>query len=252
MPRYSVIVSDSSRQRMRRFLATLARGRTRELRWSGEAGSRALAIEEAHNAWVEHFHELVPAKPVVECTQLPDSGVTRGGPGWLGTDDYADVGGRRRRRAPGGTLQRHGSERRVAENVAIERLRFGGERASAFAVEIFPGEEGYLPPPEDTAYLSELQEELLKLCAIAPHMGETTTTLHEEMLSEAHDRRVIEASLCSLVARGLMTTSRGTFGGVQRSRDGREEHRVYEDDWWVVTDEGRAAVGLPPKKNWEE
>ncbi len=102
----------------------------------------------------------------------------------------------------------------------------------------------------DSACLSGLEEELLELCAIAPHMGETTTTLHEEMLSEEHDRSVIEVSLRSLVDRGLMTTSRATFGGVQRLRDGCEEHRVYEDDWWVVTDEGRAAIGRPPKRAW--
>jgi hypothetical protein len=57
-------------------------------------------------------------------------------------------------------------------------------------------------------------------------MGETTTTLHEEMCSEEHERSVIESSLRSLVAQGLMSTSRGTFGGVQRSRDGREEPLV--------------------------
>ena len=71
--------------------------------------------------------------------------------------------------------------------------------------------------------LSDFERELLELCAIAPHMGETTTTLHEEMLSEEHDRSVIEASLRGL--RGLMTTSQATFGGIQRSRDGREVSR---------------------------
>ena len=150
MPRYRVVISDSSRQRVRRFVVTLIRGRAREVRWSGEADSRALAVQEARNAWVEHFHEQVPAKPVVECTQLPDSGVTRGAPGRLGTDDYADVGGRRGRRALSGTAQRRGPERRMAENVAIERLRFGRERGSAFAVEVFPGEEGYILPPGAT------------------------------------------------------------------------------------------------------
>lgn len=150
MLRYRVIISDSSRQRVRRFLATLTRGRTREVRWSGEASSRVLAVEEAYDAWVEHFHEPVPVRVVVECTELPDSGVTRGGPGWPGTEDEADLGGRRGRKALGGTAQPHDAERRVAENVAIERLRFGGERGSAFAVEVFPGEEGYLPPPGAT------------------------------------------------------------------------------------------------------
>jgi hypothetical protein len=150
MPRYRVVISDSSRQRIRRFLATLTRGRTREVRWSGEARLRELAVDEAHNAWVQHFHEPVPAKPVVECIQLPDTGVARGAPGWLGTDDAADVGDRRGGRALGRLAQRCGPERRVAENVAIERLRFGGKRGWAFAVEVFPGEEGYVPPPDAT------------------------------------------------------------------------------------------------------
>jgi hypothetical protein len=102
----------------------------------------------------------------------------------------------------------------------------------------------------DRPSLNELERELLELCAIAPHMGETTTTLHEEMRGEEHDRSVIETALRNLVTQGLMSTSRGTFGGVQHSRDGREQHRVYEDDWWVVTDEGRAAIGLAPKREW--
>lgn len=80
-------------------------------------------------------------------------------------------------------------------------------------------------------------------------MGETTTTLRDEMLSEEHDRHIIEASLRGLVDRGLMTSSRGIFGGVQRLRDGRVERRIYEDDWWVVTDEGRTAIGLPPRSD---
>ncbi len=83
---------------------------------------------------------------------------------------------------------------------------------------------------------------------MAAYMGETTTTLHEEMLREDLDRTVIENALRSLVARGLMTTSRATFAGAQRSRDGGVVHRVYEDDWWVVTNEGRTAIGRPSKK----
>jgi hypothetical protein len=101
----------------------------------------------------------------------------------------------------------------------------------------------------DRPSLSDFERELLELCSIAPNMGETTTTLHEEMLSEDHDRSAIEAVLSNLVALGLMTTSRGIFGGIQRLRDGRVERRVYEDDWWVVTDKGRAAIGLPPPKS---
>lgn len=82
-------------------------------------------------------------------------------------------------------------------------------------------------------------------------MGETTTTLQDEMLREEYERTIIEESLRGLVDRGLMTTSRGVFGGVQRLRDGHVVHRIYEDDWWVVTDEGRAAIGWPPRSGWQ-
>jgi hypothetical protein len=91
-------------------------------------------------------------------------------------------------------------------------------------------------------HLSRLERELLELCARAPGMGETTTTLHEEMLVGIHDRRAVEASLRTLLARGLVTTSRGTFAGIQRLRSGRVAERVYEDDWWIVTEKGRAAI----------
>lgn len=96
--------------------------------------------------------------------------------------------------------------------------------------------------------LSAFESELLELCAQAPYMGETTTTLCDSMLKVPPARDVLEPTLRGLVDRGLMTTSRGTFGGEEQLRDGRVEHRVYEDDWWIVTDTGRAAIGLPPKK----
>jgi len=95
--------------------------------------------------------------------------------------------------------------------------------------------------------LSDLERELLELCAPAVGMGEPTTLLHEQELSERLDRDVVEATLRGLVARGLMTTSRGTYGGPRRQPDGSEKMDVYEDDWWVLTDGGRAAIGLPPR-----
>lgn len=94
--------------------------------------------------------------------------------------------------------------------------------------------------------LTELERELLELCSIAPNMGETTTTLDEAMLELSPGRRAVETALRGLVDRALMTTARGTFGGMHRFRDGREEHRIYEDDWWVLTPAGRAAIGLGP------
>lgn len=95
--------------------------------------------------------------------------------------------------------------------------------------------------------LSAFEQELLELCVPAANMGETTTTLYEEV-TEHRDRAVIEEALRGLVAQGLMTTSRGVFGGEQRLRDGRNVHQIYEDDWWVVTDKGRTAIGLGPRK----
>lgn len=95
--------------------------------------------------------------------------------------------------------------------------------------------------------LSDFERELLELCAPASNMGETTTSLYEEVSSEKYDRAALEAALRGLVARDLMTTSRGIFAGRQRLRSGRTIDCVYEDDWWVLTDSGRAAIGMPPR-----
>jgi|GEM_PF-4681165 len=72
-------------------------------------------------------------------------------------------------------------------------------------------------------------------------MGETTTTLDEEI--STHDRQVIEDALHALLARGLVMTSRGTFAGVQRLPGGGLVDRVYDDDWWTLTQKGRVAIG---------
>jgi hypothetical protein len=96
----------------------------------------------------------------------------------------------------------------------------------------------------DTECLSDLEGDLLELCAAAPQIGETTTTLCEE-LSDDYDCAAVEAGLRGLVEQGLMTTSRGVFAGTQRMQDGHHESLGHEDDRWVVTDEGNAAIGLP-------
>ena len=98
----------------------------------------------------------------------------------------------------------------------------------------------------DSRGLTDLERELLELCAIAPNMGETTVSLQEEMLQGSYDRQAVEGALRGLVSRGLMTTSKGTFAGTQRLKDGRVVEAVYDDDWWIVSDKGRKAIGLPP------
>lgn len=94
----------------------------------------------------------------------------------------------------------------------------------------------------DDAIVNELERTLLELCSMA---GETTRQLDEEMLKVSPGRRALESALKGLVAHGLMTTRRGFD-----LPDGR---RTYRDDWWDVTDAGRAAIGLPPKSRaWRE
>jgi hypothetical protein len=96
--------------------------------------------------------------------------------------------------------------------------------------------------------LTELERELLELCSMDAGGGETTTTLYVEMLRSPPDRATLEATLRGLVERGLMETWRGLYGGAQRDRiTGETSHVVYEDDWWPVTDAGRAAIGLRPR-----
>jgi len=109
----------------------------------------------------------------------------------------------------------------------------------------------------DTVPLSELERELLELASMAPMSGETTATLDEEMLESSPGRDVLQTTLRGLVERGLMTTSQGRFVGEMRPRDGvhpRSEagkrqvvHRDYIDDWWVVSEAGRVAIGKPPR-----
>ena len=89
---------------------------------------------------------------------------------------------------------------------------------------------------------------LLELCSMGTEGGETTTTLYVEMLESPPDRATLEATLRDLVDRGLMSSWRGTYSGGQRNRwTGQTSHVVYEDDWWPVTDTGRAAIGLRPR-----
>jgi hypothetical protein len=96
----------------------------------------------------------------------------------------------------------------------------------------------------DTPYLSDLEEELLELCGESPRMGATTTTLHESVSGD-YDRPVVEAALRCLVAQGFLATRR-VSAGTQRSRDVRVGGD--EDHWWVVTEEGRTAIGLPSRQ----
>jgi hypothetical protein len=58
------------------------------------------------------------------------------------------------------------------------------------------------------------------------------------MLDSSPGRSTVEAALRGLLARGLVMTERALFVG----------DREYEDDWWVVTGDGRRAIGLPRRR----
>lgn len=110
-----------------------------------------------------------------------------------------------------------------------------GDRAGGFMVTV------------EQQPLTAFERELLELCAMS---GETTTTLDEEMLEESPGRATVDLTLRGLLARGLCTTKRGIYAGLQFTRDGtRSWPREYEDDWWDVTAAGREAVGLPPRRS---
>jgi hypothetical protein len=95
--------------------------------------------------------------------------------------------------------------------------------------------------------LTDLERELLELCCLDAEGGEPTRALQVEMLDAPIERGDLEAVLTNLVRRGLMRRWRGTYLGVERPRAGGEQRTVdYVDDWWVVTDRGRAAIGVPP------
>lgn len=127
MAQYRVVIADSSRQPLLRFIAIVARGRVRELRWAGEAHSRELAIKEATDTWIEHFDEQPPREGVVECVQLPEKCSICNGRKWLASEE--DL-----------AHQVLGASNRLAcsecnDNTAIERRRFS-QRSSTFAHEI--------------------------------------------------------------------------------------------------------------------
>lgn len=73
--------------------------------------------------------------------------------------------------------------------------------------------------------------------------GETTSTLHEEMLEGEYERAVVESTLRGLVRRGLLTTQRGRHATMPDPVDSSSVDP--EDDWWDVTADGREVVGGP-------
>lgn len=136
--------------------------------------------------------------------------------------------------------------RRAREELAPQGLLLGYavSGTDTVLVEWAPGATPERPgwsatplPPARTAdgrRLSDVECDILETCSMS---GETTTTLHEEMLEFSPGRPALLRLLKQLTEEGLLSTSRGVYAG----------ERIYEDDWWETTSAGRAAVGLPPR-----
>jgi hypothetical protein len=106
-------------------------------------------------------------------------------------------------------------------------------------------------------HLSDLERELLERVSIGgPRFGVSPVCLDEELLESSPGRAAVEATLRSLLARGLVRSEWAAGGLTLRPRDGihplsevaerKTVHREYEGDWWLLTEPGRAAIGLPP------
>lgn len=107
--------------------------------------------------------------------------------------------------------------------------------------------------------LTELEQELLDRVSIGgARFGVALDCLDEELLERSPGRGAIEVSLRALAERGLVRSEWASGSLTLRPRDGihplsevaqrKTVHREYDGDWWVLTEEGRRAIGLQPAK----
>jgi hypothetical protein len=113
-----------------------------------------------------------------------------------------------------------------------------------------------------TDTLTEFERELLDAVGIGgSRFGVATDSLDEELLETSPGRAVVEETLRRLDARGLVRSERSWGSLTLRPRDGTHSlseadkrptvHRAYEGDWWIITDAGWAALGVPPPTSVE-
>lgn len=107
--------------------------------------------------------------------------------------------------------------------------------------------------------LTELERELLERVSVGgARFGVALDCLDEELLERSPGREAIETSLHALRERGLVRSEPSWGSLTLRPRDGihplseaaqrRTVHREYNGDWWILTDDGRRAIGLPRPK----
>jgi hypothetical protein len=107
------------------------------------------------------------------------------------------------------------------------------------------------------AVLTEFERELLEAVSVAGScFGVATDCVDEELLESSPGRTAVEQALQGLVARGLVRSERSESVLTLRPRDGihplseasvrQDVRRDYEGNWWILTEAGRAAIGLGP------
>ncbi|HEX4484378.1 MAG TPA: hypothetical protein VH081_11410 [Solirubrobacteraceae bacterium] len=106
--------------------------------------------------------------------------------------------------------------------------------------------------------LSDFERELLDRVSIGgSRFGVALDCLNEELLDSSPGRAAIERALGELLSRGFVRSESSSPSSLTlRPRDGvhplseaaqrKAITREYNGDWWILTEAGRAAIGLPP------
>jgi hypothetical protein len=105
--------------------------------------------------------------------------------------------------------------------------------------------------------LTGLELELLEAVSVGgSRFGVATDCVDEELLESSPGRTALEQTLQGLVARGLVWSEWSESVLTLRPRDGihplseidqrKTVRRDYQGNWWILTEAGRAAIGLGP------
>jgi hypothetical protein len=100
-------------------------------------------------------------------------------------------------------------------------------------------------------HITEMERELLDaLLGGGSRFGRPVPLLEEALETKpSPGRAAIEATLRGLRARNLVRSEWSQSILTLNRGDGESVAQEYEGDWWIITDAGRAALGLPP---WAE
>jgi hypothetical protein len=101
------------------------------------------------------------------------------------------------------------------------------------------------------AHIAEMERQLLDaLLGGGSRFGRPVPLLEEALETEpSPGRAAIEATLRGLRARNLVRSEWSHSVLTLNRGDGESVAQEHDGEWWIITDAGRAAIGLPP---WAE